>query len=118
MIQTLIYKYIILIPAFVLYLTSLRRLARGEIHRLCYYTFPEMTSFEKMSSLSLLRHWVFARSNGTWSQLGNKLSGTGASGSTQQGNAVWISADGSTVIVGGHSQNSNLEGTWIFSTQN
>ncbi|MFL6799892.1 MAG: hypothetical protein ACJ8F3_21065 [Xanthobacteraceae bacterium] len=45
--------------------------------------------------------WVFTRTNGTWSQQGTKLVGTGALGNAQQGYSVAIAADGNTAIVGG-----------------
>jgi hypothetical protein len=45
--------------------------------------------------------WVFTRSNGAWSQQGNKLVGTGAVGAAVQGHSVTLSADGNTAIVGG-----------------
>ncbi|MGB6315916.1 MAG: hypothetical protein WBG13_25700, partial [Pseudolabrys sp.] len=45
--------------------------------------------------------WVYTRSGGVWTQQGNKLVGTGASGVSQQGASVALSADGNTAIVGG-----------------
>jgi hypothetical protein len=51
-------------------------------------------------------------------QQGNKLVGTGASGSSQQGNSVAISADGNTAIVGGPDDNSNIGGAWVFTRAN
>ena len=45
--------------------------------------------------------WVFTRSGGVWTQQGNKLVGTGASGAAAQGASVALSADGNTAIVGG-----------------
>ena len=49
--------------------------------------------------------WVFTRTNGVWTQQGNKLVGTGAVGSTCQGMSVALSADGNTAIVGGPGDN-------------
>jgi len=40
--------------------------------------------------------WVFTRSGGVWTQQGNKLVGTGAVGSAQQGFSVALSGDGNT----------------------
>ncbi len=57
--------------------------------------------------------WVFTRSGGAWSQQGNKLVGTGAGGPASQG-AVSISADGTTVVVGGPTDDSGTGATWIF----
>jgi hypothetical protein len=49
--------------------------------------------------------WVFTRSGGVWTQQGNKLVGTGAVGSADQGMSVALSADGNTAIVGGPGDN-------------
>ena len=53
--------------------------------------------------------WIFTRTNGVWSQQGNKLVGTFAS---YQGFGVALSGDGNTVIMGGGS------GAWIFVRSN
>ena len=45
--------------------------------------------------------WMFTRSNGTWTQQGPKLVGTGARGYALLGTSVALSADGNTAIVGG-----------------
>jgi len=58
--------------------------------------------------------WVFTRSGGVWSQQGDKLVGTGATGAAQQGWSVAISADGNTAFVGGPDDNSNAGATWVF----
>ncbi len=57
--------------------------------------------------------WVFKREGNTWSQLGDKLVGTGAI-SAQQGSGVWISADARTIIVGGYFDNSGVGAAWVF----
>jgi len=60
--------------------------------------------------------WVFTRSGSTWSQQGNKLVGTGSSGSTvYQGFSVSISADGNSAIVGGPMDNAYNGAAWVFS---
>ena len=59
--------------------------------------------------------WVFTRSGGAWSQQGNKLVGTNASGGAQQGWSVAISADGNTAIIGGPADNSGVGAAWVFS---
>jgi hypothetical protein len=59
--------------------------------------------------------WIFTRSGTTWSQEGAKLVGTGAviytgadaTKNSRHGNAVSLSADGNTAIVGGNSDNLN-----------
>jgi hypothetical protein len=58
--------------------------------------------------------WVFTRSGANWSQQGNKLVGTGAVGSANQGKSVVISADGNTAIVGGSGDNGGAGAAWIF----
>jgi len=58
--------------------------------------------------------WVFTRSGGVWSQLGNKLFGSDAVGIANQGGAVAISPDGNTIIVGGIADNTNKGAAWVF----
>jgi FG-GAP repeat len=58
--------------------------------------------------------WVFTRSNGVWTQLGNKLVGAGAVGNAGQGSSVALSADGNTAIVGGPLDNSKFGAAWVF----
>lgn len=58
--------------------------------------------------------WIFTRSNGTWTQQGGKLVGTGAIGGSKQGNSVALSADGNTAIVGGPADDGNAGAAWIF----
>ena len=58
--------------------------------------------------------WVFTRSGGVWSQLGNKLFGSGAVGIANQGGAVAIAPDGNTAIVGGIADNTNTGAAWVF----
>ncbi|MGA8030121.1 MAG: FG-GAP repeat protein [Bryobacteraceae bacterium] len=47
-------------------------------------------------------------------QQGGKLIGSGALGAAQQGSSVAISADGSTALVGGPSDNSEIGAVWVF----
>jgi hypothetical protein len=58
--------------------------------------------------------WVFVRVAGAWSQQGNKLVGTGANGSANQGASVSLSADGNTAIIGGPSDSAGKGAFWIF----
>jgi hypothetical protein len=58
--------------------------------------------------------WIFARQNGVWTQLGNKLFGTGAVGNSHQGLSVSISSDGNTAIIGGPWDNNEQGAAWIF----
>jgi hypothetical protein len=60
--------------------------------------------------------WIFKRTNGVWSQQGNKLVGTAAAGVlASQGYSVAINSDGSTAIVGGPT---GLGGAWVFTLSN
>jgi hypothetical protein len=58
--------------------------------------------------------WVFTRSAGIWSQQGGKLIGTGAVGNARQGVSVALSADGTTLVAGGSTDNSQVGATWVF----
>ncbi|MFN9999355.1 MAG: IPT/TIG domain-containing protein, partial [bacterium] len=58
--------------------------------------------------------WVYTRSGGVWTQQGNKLVGSGATMSANQGFSVSISADGNTAIVGGYYDNSGVGAAWVF----
>jgi hypothetical protein len=62
--------------------------------------------------------WVFTRTNGTWSQEGNKLVGTGAPGDALQGTSVALSADGNTAIIGGPADNATTGAAWVFTQTN
>jgi hypothetical protein len=58
--------------------------------------------------------WIFTRSGGVWSQQGPKLVGTGAVGSSEQGDAVAISSDGNIAIEGGYEDNNSAGAVWVF----
>lgn len=58
--------------------------------------------------------WVWTRSGGVWTQQGTKLLGTGSVGNSQQGNAVSLSADGGTALVGGLHDSSGVGAAWVF----
>jgi FG-GAP-like repeat/FG-GAP repeat len=62
--------------------------------------------------------WIFARSNGVWTQQGNKLVGTGAVGRGQQGASVALSADGNTAIIGGPGDNLDVGAAWVSTRRN
>jgi hypothetical protein len=62
--------------------------------------------------------WIFIRSNGTWTQQGGKLVGTGNSGRASQGYSVSLSADGNTAIVGGYGDSSFLGAAWVYTRKN
>jgi flagellar basal body rod protein FlgF len=58
--------------------------------------------------------WMFTRAGGAWTQQGEKLVGTGASGSPYQGSSVALCADGTTAIVGGFMDTGGIGATWVF----
>jgi len=58
--------------------------------------------------------WVFNRSGGVWTQLGQKLVGTGATGLAYQGYSVAISSNGNSFIEGGFSDNLATGASWVF----
>ncbi len=63
--------------------------------------------------------WVFTRNAGIWTQQGNKLVGTGVTGtSSQQGYATNLSADGNTAIIGGFTDVGGRGAVWIFTRNN
>src|SRR5262245_47678315 len=58
--------------------------------------------------------WIFVRHNGAWMQQA-RLVGTGAIGTlVAQGDAVALSADGNTAVVGGPGDNNGVGAAWIF----
>src|SRR5262245_55290516 len=58
--------------------------------------------------------WVFTRSGGMWSQQGAKLVGSGlVGGAGHQGQAVGLSADGNTAIVGGWADAGGVGAAWV-----
>jgi Divergent InlB B-repeat domain len=62
--------------------------------------------------------WVFVRSNGTWTQQGNKLVGADAVGSTYQGGSVALAADGNTALVSGLGDNNSAGAAWVYTRSN
>ncbi len=62
--------------------------------------------------------WVYTRSNGVWTQQGNKLVGSDAVGNARQGVSVALSADGNTAIVGGSADNADSGAAWVFTRSN
>ncbi len=59
--------------------------------------------------------WVFSRSGSTWSQMGTKIIGSGYSFSdVEQGISVGISADGSTIALGGPQDAAGTGAVWFF----
>jgi len=63
--------------------------------------------------------WIFTRSNGIWTQQGNKLVGSGYTGATVgQGKSIALSSDGNTLAVGGIYDSGGTGSTWIFKRNN
>lgn len=58
--------------------------------------------------------WVWKRNEGVWRQQGAKLVGTGAVGDAFEADAVSLSAEGNTAIIGGHFDNNLAGAAWIF----
>lgn len=64
--------------------------------------------------------WVFTRTGDTWTQQGDKFVGSGTIGNSAFGNAVSLSADGNTAVVGGPQDNTsptykNPGAVWLYS---
>ncbi|MGA2163451.1 MAG: hypothetical protein ABSH36_03170 [Solirubrobacteraceae bacterium] len=58
--------------------------------------------------------WVFARSGSSWTQQGEKLTGTGETGKGEFGKSVALSADGHTAMIGGPADNGGAGAIWVF----
>jgi hypothetical protein len=61
--------------------------------------------------------WVFTRSGSTWTQQGEKLTGTNEIGAGFFGWSVALSGDGSTALIGGFWDNSYVGAAWVFTNQ-
>jgi FG-GAP repeat len=58
--------------------------------------------------------WVFTRSGSTWTQQGEKLTGSGEIGSGAFGARVALSADGNTALIGAPGDNEGVGAAWVF----
>jgi hypothetical protein len=58
--------------------------------------------------------WVFSQSGGAWTQFGSKLFGSAAAGPAEQGSALALSANGTTLIEGGAFDNAGSGAAWVF----
>jgi hypothetical protein len=58
--------------------------------------------------------WAFTRSGSTWTQQGEKLTGTGGVGEGEFGRSVALSADGNTALIGGPRDNGDIGAAWAF----
>lgn len=61
--------------------------------------------------------WRDLVGNGTFTQSGSKLVGSGYTGSSGQGNAMDFSADGQRLVVGGTGNDNNIGAVWIYGLQ-
>ncbi len=58
--------------------------------------------------------WAFTRSGSTWTQQGEKLTGTGAIGKGELGASVALSEHGDTALIGGPGDNGSTGAAWVF----
>jgi type IV secretory pathway TrbD component len=58
--------------------------------------------------------WVFTRSDGAWSQQGQKLTGGGESGESEFGYSVALAEDGNTAVIGGPEDDTDSGAVWAF----
>jgi phosphodiesterase/alkaline phosphatase D-like protein len=58
--------------------------------------------------------WAFGRSGVAWTQVGSKITGSGAVLPTHLGQSVAVSSEGSTALLGGYTDNVNVGATWAF----
>jgi hypothetical protein len=58
--------------------------------------------------------WVFARSEGKWTQQGSKLTGEGEIGAGYFGYGVALSSEGNTALIGAPYSNSEAGAAWVF----
>ncbi len=58
--------------------------------------------------------WVFTRSRSTWTQRGAKLTGGGNSRSTRFGDAVALSGNGTTALIGAGGEDAEQGAAWVF----
>jgi len=61
--------------------------------------------------------WVFRRTGSIWTQQGDKILGSAAVGSANQGISVDLSADGMTAIVGGFGDDAGAGAAWVFTAR-
>ncbi|MFN7584544.1 MAG: beta strand repeat-containing protein, partial [Bacteroidota bacterium] len=58
--------------------------------------------------------WIWTRNGVNWTQQGSKLVGTGATGNSNQGYGVAISADGNTALIGAYGDNGSIGAARIW----
>ena len=58
--------------------------------------------------------WIFTRSGSSWTQQGEKLTGTEESGDGHFGLSAALSADASTALIGGREDGNGVGAAWVF----
>jgi hypothetical protein len=58
--------------------------------------------------------FIYRRSGSTWTQIGNKLSPTGATSTSYMGSAISLSYDGLTVLCGAYGDNAQVGAAFVF----
>src|SRR5262249_45654054 len=58
--------------------------------------------------------WVFARSEGSWTQQGPKLTGAGEVGQGHFGFSAALSSGGNAALIGAGSDNGEVGAAWVF----
>jgi hypothetical protein len=58
--------------------------------------------------------WVFTRSGSTWTQQGQKLTGTAETGEGKFGTIVALSANGDTALIGAWNDDGSKGAAWVF----
>jgi hypothetical protein len=61
--------------------------------------------------------WVFTRSRSTWTQQGAKLTGGRNSRSTRFGDAVALSGNGTTALIGAGGEDAEQGAAWVFESE-
>jgi hypothetical protein len=58
--------------------------------------------------------WVYKKNGASWTLQGAKIKGNNAVGSAKQGSSVSVSANGTTAIIGGPTDNTNKGAFWVY----
>jgi hypothetical protein len=61
--------------------------------------------------------WVFVEEGGTWSQEGEKLTGSGETEGGEFGRSVALSGDGATALIGGPGDEETAGAAWVFARE-
>jgi YD repeat-containing protein len=96
----------------------------GEIGGCCGGSFGDSVALSSDGSTALIggdhdnisvgAAWVFTRSGLTWTQQGEKLTGSGERGHGYFGTSVALSSDGSTALIGSSGGEKELGAAWVF----